>query len=287
MQEETYDLAIVGCGPAGMSAAVNARIRNQNFVIVGGPKCSENLTKAPQVDNYLGLPEIKGEELQRRFLDHLARMSIQIKNSRVTNVYARSKDFALVTKEQIYLAKSVILCTGVAPHDLIPGESEFIGKGAGYCATCDGPLYRNKDVAVIAYDQEAEEEARYLAGICHTVYFLPQYHNVGTLDANIKLIQGKPTAITGNEVVTGVKLPDQTLTVNGVFVLRATLPAEKLLEGVETKENTIVVNREMATNITGVFAAGDCTGKPYQLAKAVGEGATAALSAVKYLESLK
>ena len=283
---EEYELAVVGCGPAGMSAALNVKIRKKTFVLLGTPSCAEKLRKAPQIDNYLGMPAIKGEELLKRFSSHLEDMDIQVQTARVTNIYRENRRFSLVSGEKFLQAKSIILATGVAPTKLIPGEEELLGKGAGYCATCDGPLYRGKRVAVIAYHREAEEEANYLAGICREVIYIPQYPDPGTLNPKITLKRGKPVRIAGAEAVSGIELGEERIPVDGVFILRETMPAEQLLPGLELRDGTISVDREMQTNIPGVFAAGDCTGKPYQLAKAVGEGATAALSAVRYLDNL-
>ncbi len=283
---EQYELAIVGCGPAGMSAALNARIRKKNYILLGTPSCADKLRKAPQIDNYLGMPAIRGEDLLRRFSSHLEDMGIQVQIARVTNIYREDKGFSLVSGEKFLRARSLILATGVAPTKLIPGEEELLGKGAGYCATCDGPLYRGKKVAVVAYHREAEEEANYLAGICREVVYIPQYQDPGTLAPKVTLKRGKPSRIAGVEAVSEIELGEERIPVDGVFILRETMPAEQLLPGLDLRDGAVSVDREMQTNIPGVFGAGDCTGKPYQLAKAVGEGAAAALSAVRYLDNL-
>ncbi len=283
---EKYEIAIVGCGPAGMSAAINAQIRNKQFVLLGTHVCAGKLEKAPRVDNYLGMPRINGTELHQRFFDHLEDMEIKIEQAKITSIYPGEQGFSLVGGDKFYEATSVIICTGVAPTNLIPGEVDLIGKGASYCATCDGPLYKGKKVAVIAYSPEAEEEAGYLAGMCRQVYYIPQYPKVGKLADNIEVRRGKPQRIGGDNVVTHVELQDGSIQLDGVFILRDTMPAEQLLQGLELKDGAILVDREMATSIPGVFAAGDCTGKPWQISKAVGEGATAALSSVKYLDGL-
>lgn len=285
MDMEQYDLAIIGCGPAGMSAALNAKIRGKSFVLLGTPTCAERLQKAPVVDNYLGLPAAKGENLVEIFLSHLKQMDIEIENAKVNNIYQDTERFSLVSRERLFQARSIILCTGVAPSKLIPGEEDLIGRGAGYCATCDGPLYRDKKVGVIAYHPEGEEEANYLAALCREVVYIPQYKHTGKLDPKVTIAGGKPTRIVGDEVVTHVELGDKRIPVDGVFILRETMPAQQLLPGLEMRGGSIVVDREMRTNIPGAFAAGDCTGKPYQLAKGVGEGVVAALSAVKYLDN--
>lgn len=281
-----YELAIVGCGPAGMSAALNAKIRQRNFILLGAEQCSPKLAKAPQVDNFLGFPEMKGEDLRQRFLSHLKQMDIEIVPWRVTNIYP-GPPFTLVSNEQSFEADAVILATGVSTQKLIPGETEFLGRGVGYCATCDGPLYKNKNVAVISYSPEGEHEANFLAGICAEVFYLPYYPKVEALDSRIKVIKGKVKEIFGTERVESLSLNEEMLRVDGIFIVRENLPAEQLVSGLQMLDGAIEVTHELETNLPGLFAAGDCTGQPYQLIKAAGEGGTAALQAIKYLDGLK
>lgn len=281
-----YELAIVGCGPAGMAAALNAKIRKRDFVLLGSEFCSPKLSKAPQVDNWLGFPEIGGEELRQRFLKHLQEKEIGINQFKISNIYP-GPPFTLVGKEQSFEADSVIIATGVSAGKLFPGEAEFLGKGLGYCATCDGPLYKNKKVALVAYHQEGEDEANYLADICAKVYYIPYYGDVVKLDPRVEIKKGQIKQILGGNSVEQIELENETLPVDGVFIIRETLPAEQLVSGLEMEAAAIKVNHKLETNIPGLFAAGDCTGQPYQLIKAAGEGGTAALQAVKYLDNLK
>jgi len=281
-----YQLAIVGCGPAGMSAALNAKIRNKDFVLLGSEVCSPKLAKAPQIDNYLGFPEIKGEELRQNFFEHLEAMGIEIIPWKVLNVYP-GPPFTLVGNNESFTADAVILATGVSPTKLFPGETEFLGRGVGYCATCDGPLYKGKRVAIISYSQEGEGEANFMAEICSEVYYIPFYKEVGKLDSRIILKKARVKEIFGTQMVEKLVLDNEELPVDGVFVLRESLPAEQIVPGLETEKGAIKVNRELETNIPGLFAAGDCAGQPYQINKAVGEGGVAALSAIKYLDEMK
>lgn len=279
-----YDLAIVGCGPAGMSAALNARIRELNFILLGSEVCSPKLAKAPQIDNFLGFPEIEGEQLRQLFLQHLKRMKIEVVPFKVTNIYP-GPPFTLIGKEQNFEADAVILATGVSVQKLLQGEAEFLGRGVGYCATCDGPLYRNKVVAVVGYHPEAEAEANYMANICAKVFYVPYYKGLKQLDSRIEVRQGKVKAITGSDRAEHLELDQESLEVDGVFILRDNLPAQQLVSELEMEEGSIKVNHHLETNIPGLFAAGDCTGQPYQLIKAAGEGGVAALQAGKYLDS--
>lgn len=281
-----YELAIVGCGPAGMAAALNAKIRNRDFIFLGTELCSPKLSKSPQVDNFLGFPEIKGEDLRQRFLGHLKQMEIEIVPWKVTNIYP-GPPFTLIGKDQSFEADAVILATGVSVQKLVPGEAEFLGRGVGYCATCDGPLYKGKTVAIISYDKEGEAEANFMADICSTVYYIPFYKEVGKLDERIIQKKDKVNEIKGNQHAETLVLGQEELKVDGVFFLRDNLPAEQLVPDLQMEKGSVSVNHHLETNIAGLFAAGDCTGQPYQLIKAAGEGGTAALQAIKYLDELK
>lgn len=283
--KKEYELAIVGCGPAGMSAALNAKIRKRDFVLLGMEECSPKLAKAPQVDNFLGFPEIKGEELRLRFFEHLRQMGIEIVPLKVTNIYP-GPPFTLVGNDKTLEAEVVILATGVSAQKLFAREADLLGKGLGYCATCDGPLYKGKSVIIISYSSEGEAEANFMADICSHVYYVPYYADIVRLDPRVELRKGKVSEIIGTGGVEGVMLNGERLEADGVFILRENVPAEQLVSGLKMVEGAVGVNHNLETNIPGLFAAGDCTGQPYQLVKAAGEGGTAALQAIKYLDVL-
>lgn len=287
MNKEIYDIAIIGCGPAGLSAAVNASIRGKSIALVGGELCTPKLQKSPLVSNYLGFPEIEGRTLREKFLRHTRSLDIPILQEKVDSVTQIEGDiYSLHTKESEYHARTVILATGVTVSELIKGEREFIGKGVSYCATCDGPLFAGQEVAVLAFTNEGIEDANFLAGICRKVYFIGGGGlTPNGLKAEVEVIEKeKVEAITGNEFISGIKFGERTLSVNGIFIYRETYLPDQLIYGLNIEGNHINVDRLFQTNLKGVFAAGDCTGKPYQLAKAVGEGQVAALSAVQYLD---
>lgn len=289
-QPELYDIAIVGCGPAGLSAAINATVRRKKIVVFGTEICSPKLQRSPVVDNYLGFISITGEELRRRFIEHAQAMGVTITKGRVDTIYPDDDGFTLVVKSDFYRARSVVLATGVAHARYLPGEQHLLGRGVSYCATCDGPLFGGKTVAVLGYSVDAEEEAEFLAGVAGRVYYVPLYQDVGIADERIEVLSGRrPVSITGGDTgVTGLVLDgDEVLKVDGIFIEREVTPVDKLLAELELADGAIKVDRELKANVTGVFAAGDCTGKPYQLAKAVGEGQVAALKAVSYVDSLR
>lgn len=279
------DVVIIGGGPAALSAALNLEIRNKSFMILGGNEKVTGLMKAPQIDNYLGLKGISGTGLLESFREHVASMGIEIKKEKAYNILDMGDYFSINTGNEFYEARSIIIATGHEKAKYFEGEREYLGKGIGYCATCDGPLYRNKPIAIIAENEEGEEEANFLSEICSEVFYIPTYRTESKLNDSIKLINEKVIGIIGDgKKVHSLTTDQRELKVDAVFIIRNVIPVNQLIEGLELHEGSIKVDRDMATSIKGVFACGDCAGKPYQIAKAVGEGNVASLSAVRYLE---
>ena len=166
-----------------------------------------------------------------------------------------------------------------------PGEEEFLGRGVSYCATCDGMLYRNKPVAVVGRSKDAPAEAEYLHGIgCQVTYVAAKRPE--ELSDDISFFKGNRLSVKGDQLVTGLEIDGQEIPCEGIFVLRDAVAPTDLLPALETENGYIKVDRKMTTNVPGVYAAGDCTGQPLQIAKAVGEGHIAALSACEYLDEL-
>ena len=284
--DKRYDIAIIGSGPAGLSAALNAKIRNKNFILFGNKNLSNKITKAPKINNYLGLYGVSGELLKEKFQEHISNMNIEITEERINSIYAMGEYFALMANDKTFEAKSIILATGIEYTRPIKGEEEFLGKGVGYCATCDAPLYKNKIVTIIGHNKEAEEETNYVSEIAGKVYYVPMYKGNYNLNKNVILVEDKPEEVVGDLKVTKLILKNSEIETNGVFVLKDSISPGQLVPGLKIENEHIAVDRLMKTNISGCFAAGDCIGKPYQYIKAAGEGNIAALSAVKYLDTL-
>lgn len=281
---ERYDIAIIGSGPAGLEAAINAKIRNKNIILFGNKELTSKLVKAPKVNNYLGFYNVTGNELKESFQKHIEAMGINIVSERINNVYAMGEYFALMVNEKMYEAKTIVLATGVEYTKPLPGEEEYLGKGVGYCATCDAPLYKGRTVAIIGYNKEAEEEANYVSELSSKLYYIPMYRGNYEINGNIEIINDKPIEIKGEGTVNKLILNNSQLEIDGVFVLKDSISPAQLVPGLQMDNSHVKVNRDMSTNIPGCFAAGDCSGKPYQYIKAAGEGLVAALSAVSYLD---
>lgn len=279
-----YDAAIVGTGPAGLSAALNLKIHNKNFIWLGSKTLSDKVAKAERITNYPGLIDVSGKEMNKAFLAQVEAAGLDVIEQMVNSIISMGSHYAIMAGSDFYEAKTVLLATGVANTGTLPGEQEKVGRGVSYCATCDGALYKGKTIAVICNQARFEHEVNYLAELAETVYYFPQYKAVGALPQNVHIMQDKARTIVGEGKASGVELRGgEILQVDGVFCLRDSVALATLLPKLATENGHIAVDRAMATNLKGVYAAGDCTGRPYQYTKAVGEGNVAAHSIIEYL----
>lgn len=282
-----YDIAIIGSGPAGVSAVINAKILNKSYIWLSAKSSSDKVSKAELIKNYPGLPSVTGAELNWTFKNHCDAMYIENTQGIVTGVYETGDKFTLLVGNKDYEAKTVILCLGVQSKKPLDGEELFLGRGVSYCATCDGNLYRGKTIAVLATDKAFEHEIEYLCSLAQKVYVMPMYQNCFISAKNAELVMKAPLKITGGMRAEEVVFKDGKLKVDGVFILRDAVSPSTLVHGLKIVDGHIEVNRRMETNIKGMFAAGDCTGRPYQYVKAAGEGNSAVHFAVEYLSKLK
>jgi thioredoxin reductase (NADPH) len=287
MSDKIFDIAIIGAGPAGLSAALTARVRNKSVALFEHMDFSPKLQKAHAINNYPGMPMTAGKDLMKQMADHTLSTGPTLIREKVTNIYA-GDTFTLLTPADTYEAKALVLAIGVSNAAMLTGEKDLVGKGVSYCATCDGMLYRDKPVAVIAYTEEGEHEADFLGEICPVVYFVPQYKTeYQPKHASVQVVKARPQAVLGTDEVTGLATDAGELKVEGIFILRQSDPAETLMPELEMDGPFVKVNREQATNVPGVYAAGDCTGKPWQIARATGEGLVAVLSAISFIDGKK
>ena len=283
-----FDIGIIGSGPAALSAAVNAKQRNKSVCVFGRSLDSSLLFAAEKVDNYLGMPDVTGEEMLNQFYAHAVKRGVEFKESRISQIMSMGDYFVINADNEFFEAKTLILAIGLNKSRGIEGEMEYLGKGVSYCATCDGMLYRGKKVVVVGENEEGEAEANFLADVCEQVTYVPLYQPVLNLKETVEVLQGKPKAVVGEGIrVTGIEVDGETVECDGIFFAKNSTPPESLLFGLNTDGKNIIVDRNMATNLPGVYAAGDCTGAPFQIAKAVGEGLVVALSAAAYIDAKK
>lgn len=277
------DVAIVGGGPAGLSAAINIASRNKTPVIFSNKRESSWLYKAEDVNNHLGMPHMTGEEMINKFYSHTTDMDIEIREGRVLQILSMGDYYTINFENEFVNARAVIVATGIQKGKAVKGENELVGKGVSYCATCDGMLYRGKTVMVISDTEEGIEDANFLSEVCKKVYFVPRKGVAKNLNEKIEVLDGEVTHVIGDEFVTGAIIKDKEVLVDGVFFVKAEMPSNSLITGIEMDGNSIKVNRLTETNLKGLFSAGDCTGWPFQVSNAIGEGLVAGQQAVRYV----
>ena len=281
---ERADIAIIGNGPAGISAAINAQIRHKSFYLFGSAALSDKVQRSELISNYPALPDISGAELNACLAKHLEKAQIPITEKRITGIYKMKSCFVLLADQEEFEAKTVIIATGTEAVKPIKGERELLGRGVSYCATCDGNLYKGKTIAVVCDNAPMEEEADYLAELAGKVYYLPLFQGGSFSAENAETLSSPITEVLGEQRVSGIRLKNgEELAVDGVFFLKQSVSPAVLLRGLKTEGGHVVVDRNMETSVKGCFAAGDCTGLPYQITKAMGEGNIAAHSVFKYL----
>jgi thioredoxin reductase (NADPH) len=303
---EERELVVVGGGPAGLTAGIYAaRSRVDVILVEAKPLVGGQIALTDVIENYPGFPEpISGAELMERMRKQAERFGLPFATADVRNVRPEGDKYVLEGAKGEYSAKAVIIATGTENRKLgVPGEKEFWGMGVTTCATCDGPLYRDKPVAVIGGGDSAVKEAVYLTKFASKVYVV---HRRDRLRAE-KIIQEEAfargniefvwdtvvTEIVGDEAgVTGVKAKNvrtdekAELTVDGVFLYVGVHPNTDLVKDLVALDanGLIITDEDMRTSAPGVFAAGDCRSKTFkQVATAVGEGAAAAFSAQEYI----
>ncbi len=276
-----YDVAIIGAGAAGCSAAITARQRNMSTLVLYAGDGALGKTKV--IDNYPGFPDITGPDLLYKLRDHAQHMGAELVRGLVRRVMPLGDAFSILAGNDLYTAKTIILAMGTARVRLLDGEEALVGQGVSYCATCDGMFYKGGTVLVVASDHEAVEEAIYLSTLAKVLYVKEKPHDTGDLPAEITVLPGKPLSFSlkGEQIVL---ITDQgEVVADGAFVLRPAVAMTQLIPEVATENGKIVLDKDLQTSIPGVFAAGDIASAPLQAAKAVGDGNVAILSAAKHL----
>lgn len=264
-----YDLLVVGGGPAGLTAAIHARARDKSVLVISNDPTASPLCRAPRMANYPGLPGVTGLELVERLVAQAKELGAQFKQGRALSVMPMGTSVMVSVENDAVEGGAVILAPGVSRAAPLKGETELLGRGVSYCATCDGMFYRGKSVVCAGDAPNFEEEVDFLRSIGCQV--------------TVKRLAG--LEILGGDQVTGVRdAKGEETPCNGVFLLCASIAPAQLAPGLEMEGGYIKVDGRMATSLPGVYAAGDCTGQPLQLARAVGQGQTAAHFAIEGLD---
>ena len=294
------DLIIIGAGPAGITAAIYAARKRMDFLVISRDIGGQTAWSG-DIENYTGYQFITGPELVAKFEEHIGKYSVPLKEQEATIDLRKSGDaISVKTEKGLYEAKTVIIASGKRSRELgVQGEKEFKNKGLTYCATCDGPLFAGKPVAVIGGGNSALDAALQLMNIASFVYLIninPELSGDAIMrqkaeeSKKVRVLNNtQVTGIVGEKFVTGINIKkegkEDTLAVEGVFVEIGLIPNSDFTQGLDkNKSGEIKVNSRNETNIPGIFAAGDVTDVPEkQIIIAAGEGSKAALSAFRYL----
>ena len=306
-EEQIYDVVIVGGGPAGLTSGLYASRAGLKTVLLEKGLAGGQVASTGNIDNYPGVRNISGMELAQNMEEHAKSFGLEIVVCDVKCVNKEDDIFKITTNCGEYCGKTAILTTGVKPRSLgIPGEKEFKGKGVSYCAICDGFFYRNKHVAVIGGGDSALEEGEYLTKFADKVSIIHRrdsFRGVKVLEERARknpkiefILDTVVTEIGGKDFVDSIKLKnvktgkEETVPIDGVFVYIGTIP-NLMVCGMSVNSDEmgyIITDDRMKTSTEGLFAAGDVRCKLLrQISTAVGDGATAAVSAEKYVEELK
>ena len=284
-EKRTYSVAVVGGGIAGYTAALALKNLRVDYIWLGRKPFGDKLLLAEYVRNFPAFVG-NGAEFAKRLDEQAEKEGVLFTEARIDGVYA-GDEFVLTENGEMLSAKAVILATGVESAGSCKGEGDFLGRGVSYCAVCDGALYRGKTIAAVLSSKEFEEEAEYLAGFAGKVYAFCLYKDPAFKAENIVLCEGVPTEIRGDMRVRSLTAGGRKYDVDGVFFLKNSTPPSALVGGLLVENGAVKVEKNMATNLKGLFAAGDVTGRPYQYVKAAGEGLTAAYAANDYVKSLE
>jgi len=295
-----YDLIIIGAGPAGITAAVYAARKKMNLLVIS-KDIGGQAAWSGDIENYTGYQFITGPELAAKFQEHMRKYNTPVKeNEAVIEIKKNGNIISVVTDKNKYETRSVIIASGKRTKELnVPGEKEFKNHGLTYCATCDGPLFANKDVAVIGGGNSALDATLQLVRIASHVYLINITAQLGgdavmreqveNSDLVTVINDARVLAILGDKFVNGIKVVrqgrEETLGVQGVFVEIGLMPNSEFAGDLKKNQlQEIEINSRNGTNIPGIFAAGDVTDVPEkQIIIAAGEGSKACLSAFRYL----
>ena len=292
------DIIIIGAGPAGMTSAIYAKRAGYNPLVLEKNTYGGQIINSSEVANYPGIKKIDGYTFATKIYEQLKELEIEIKHEEVINIKKIDKTINVITNKNEYECKSVIIATGLTKRKLnIENEEKLIGKGISYCATCDGAFFKENDVAVVGGGNTALEDAIFLSNYCKHVYLINRTENFkaekSLLDSfkqknNTEIItSANIKKLVGKEKLEKIELDNgKILNISGLFIAIGQIPNCNF-DIIEKENGFIKSNEECATNIPGIFVAGDIRNKSVrQIVTAVSDGAVAVINAVKYIEKI-
>lgn len=305
--DKIYDIAVIGSGPAGMTAAIYAKRAELDTIVFDHDAPGGKVSKTAFVENYPGFKHIDGTELAMNMFDQMNSLGIEFKGFEVLEI-AIDGDYKIIkTKKQDYKAKAVIIASGTQNRKLgIPGEDKYENRGVGYCAICDGTIYKGKPIAVVGGGNSAIEESIFLSDLVSDIQLV---HRSPTFKADAIMVDeakenkiinlrtdttpleiiGDGKKVTGLRVVDNKTKKEETIAVDGVFVFVGLIPKHVPITGgsiIDEKSGYNKVNADMETDLKGIFSAGDINTKRFrQISTAINDGAIAALSAKEYIKT--
>ena len=305
---DSYDVIIIGGGPAGLTAAIYASREGLNTILLEKMMCGGRVALTARIENWPGTPDgASGMDLMEKFKQQARKFGTQITEfAEVIKVEPVEKAVKVITNSASYTGKTLIVATGSVPKKLnVPGEDKFYGKGVSYCATCDGPFYKGKDVAVIGCGDSGLQEGESLLGFVKTVTFIAYRPFMKARQILQERVKKKPnakfllnhivTSINGDKTVASITAKErqtdkeQTIDVQGIFVYIGFLPNTNFLQGVVNLDpaGCVITDDNMQTSVRGIYAAGDVRSKKIrQITNACGEGTIAAIAARDYIKEL-
>lgn len=305
--EKMYDLAIIGGGPAGITAGIYSARQKLKTVLITKSFGGQITRKSVPIENFPGLGSITSVELIQKFENNLKNHPIQIELTSVLKIEKEGKFFGIITKEGKISAKAIIIATGADPRPLeIPGEKEFIGRGVSYCVACDGPIFVGKDIVVAGGGNSAFEAALSLSNYANRIYIIERGETVRADETNQKKVKenNKIEVITNATVkkISGGKFleevlyednrtkKDVSLKVSGLFVEIGSQPATAFVKGLvefSERDEIVVDPKNLRTKTEGIWAAGDVNNLSFkQIIIAAGQGAVAAMDVSNYLQKI-
>ncbi len=295
-----YDIIVIGCGPAGMTAAIYAKRAGKKVLILEKEGIGGQMASAPLIENYPGFSSIIGSELAERMFEQITDLEIEVEIEEVKDI-KEDKIKKVITDENVYETKSIIIATGGKYRMLgLEKEVELIGSGIHFCTACDGPFYKDKKVAVIGGGNSAVAGACMLSNIAKKVYIIHRSKKLSADYIEIEKLKRKKNIeilletnvkeLLGDKELKGIILENgETLTIDGMFVCIGLVPQNKFCENIlERNKQGFIISMDTKTNIPGIFVAGDCREKKgKQITIAVSDGTQATIEALTFLEETK